>query len=112
MREIKFLGKTKNGNGWYGSNCAEGTIVDGKLVDKFIPNTVRQFTGQTDIENSEIYEADIIESDTLVGFVKWDNDYCGFRVITFDSCHCLEDLDSPKVIGNLYDNPDIFMEKF
>jgi len=25
MREIKFLGKTKDGDGWYGSNCAEGT---------------------------------------------------------------------------------------
>ena len=112
MREIKFLGKTKNGDGWYGSNCAEGTIIDGKIVDRFIPNTVRQFTGMVDTDSTEIWEGDIIQSNTLVGFIRWDNDYCGFRVVTFGSIYSLDDLGSPKVIGNLYDNPDIFMEKF
>ena len=112
MREIRFLGKTESGTGWYGSNCAEGTVLNGKIVDTFIPNTVRQYTGIADIEDTDIYEADIIESNDIVGFVKWDNNYCGFRLVTFDSYYCLEDLDSPKVIGNLYDTPDILMERF
>lgn len=112
MREIKFLGKIENNDGWYGSNCTEGTMLNGKIVDKFIPKTVRQFIGRQDIQGNDVYEGDIIQSTSLVGFVRWDNMDGSFKVIAFNAIYFFDDLNEPKVIGNIFDNPDILMEKF
>lgn len=63
----------------------------------------------------EIYEGDILEDDGGKGEVEWVQEHCAFMVFTrmpsiyhrFDSDGQLKFL---KVIGNVYDNPELLEE--
>ena len=117
MRTIKFRGKARKTGEWlYGNLHVEDsfgcthicTYERGCLyVD---PDTVGQFTGLYDSNGKEIFEGDILDFNGLtveVRFVRGvfaflangdlDDEICG---------DCRTDLFA-KVIGNVYENPDI-----
>lgn len=99
------------------------TNVNDYLVDR---NTVGEFIGKTDHTGKDIYEGDIVQMPTYTA--------CGMAmvcdghenyVITFDKCcgafyaealhthDCLslDELDiEAKIIGNIYDNPELLQD--
>lgn len=108
-RVIKFRGKRTDGLWNYGRNIRfkqDGTVcIQGAVVD---PETVGQFTGLHDATGREIYEGDILrEGETgntlqvvydAPEFCFKDNAY-GYRF--------LNHAENFKVIGNVYDNPEL-----
>lgn len=122
-REILFRGKTKKGN-WY-----EGMLLwsDGLLFiesrDKRYynvdPDTIGQYTGLIDRNGKKIFEGDILECTRpvdvkRVGAVKFGEHEkeVGFYV-DFNDPNIRQDIGfwtherDVKVIGNIYDNPEL-----
>lgn len=136
MREILFRGKREDNGKWVygfyvgdtGDGCHEIcdiTSVTGHRVD-VLPETVGQYTGLSDKNGKRIFEGDILDFQINIkmkirgkvifarggfqfesqgfeeeygGSVNFDSD-----VIAFSSS-CLD------VIGNIYDNPELFPDQ-
>lgn len=134
MKQILFRGKRIDNNEWvhgfYFESLADGmkhcyikyeTWDEGFVTYEVIPETVGQFTGRCDENYNKIFEGDILEvsyddgtayttevcayGGTLCVDVKGE-DY-DFTAIDFavdiwknNCCEC-------KVIGNIYDNPEL-----
>ena len=70
MRTIKFRGKTDSGKWCFGYFLHDGqrgrfVITDGLLeINRVNPDTVGQYTGLKDKNGKEIYEGDVLRSDT------------------------------------------------
>lgn len=129
MRSILFRGKCLETGAWrYGSLCLcdEGKTayisnIKPKAKDSWAftyevdPNTIGQFTGKQDSDDRNIFEGDILHhEDYLSGEVLFSNEISSFFAC-FDSTkdhnsdwsmnlQCNRDL---KIIGNVYDNPNI-----
>ena len=139
MREILFRGKRKD-NG----ELIEGYLLkvktlspsSNKWVEKtliliqqddvceVIPETVGQYTGLTDTNGAEIFEADIVSCQMWVGDEYSDgrqNWHVSFKDGSFvidKNCYVPKKLSHNniqsydiKVIGNIYDNPELLEEK-
>lgn len=134
MREIEFRGKRVDNNDWcYGFLCFH--YVDGKNSFGFIYNgisklysqshcknfdvitkTICQYTGFKDVRGNEIYEGDILSLD---GFwsVRVEYEKGSFMVRDVDkvrynnlicNCHIGDfNISEWKIIGNIYDNPEL-----
>lgn len=134
MKQILFRGKRIDNNEWvhgfYFESLADGmkhcyikyeTWDEGFVTYEVIPETVGQFTGRCDENYNKIFEGDILEvsyddgtayttevcayGGTLCVDVKGE-DY-DFTAIDFavdiwknNCCEC-------KVIGNIYENPEL-----
>ncbi len=93
-------------------------LDDGQAVN-LICGTEEQFTGLKDKNGREIYEGDIIDTfdpikleqsqdDDVLGVVRYGLDR-GYYFLEVDGqfYQLLRNLESPGVIGNLYENPDL-----
>ena len=114
MREYKFRGKTPNGAWAYGSFWNHPVYPDiiedystHRLVDS---DTVGQFTGLKDSEGREIYEGDIVRTDdwSTPSYIRWDVATASFVVDRWSVN--LAHVSQIKVIGNVYDNPELLNE--
>lgn len=117
MRTIKFRGKYHwNGVWYYGSlfvNEISGrthiftTAIEFFEVD---PETVGQFIGLYDKDGKEIYEGDILDFNGIIVEIRFVRGVFAFLVkgdLDEELCgDCRTDLFA-KVIGNVYENPDI-----
>lgn len=140
-REIKFRGKDKKTGEWFYGNLFDkdtsgrthiGTTKKGCL--DIAPDTVGQYTGLKDKKGKEIYEGDIVYSEfadgsKCMGLVGWNNklscfgvmdeyDYLsrqlGYDFPEFDNHFFIEVLKNSKIfkiIGTIYDNPELLTEK-
>ena len=138
MREILFRGKRTDNGEWvegfylYTEENTHPVIIDMKCRSHIIiPETVCQFTGLYGKNGRKIFEGDILHiakiADGLGGYyqppldypvnvvVKWD--LCAWmwetlcedkRYISFPDAWCHYKY---KVIGNIYDNPELLEVK-
>jgi uncharacterized phage protein (TIGR01671 family) len=124
MREILFRGKRTDTKEWI-----EGIVfpqdndivimlfqrpMDGLLVGEEInPETVEQYTGLTDKNDTKIFEGDIIQNVTegKTAVVQWFSEYSAFMLWckSKNQVYWLYDNDfhNIEVIGNIYDNPEL-----
>lgn len=125
-REILFRGKRLNNGEWvYGSywyshrsNTYQHFVFDdGNVWVGVEPDTVGQFTGLTDKNGVKIFDGDVIEytdgCNDWLGAVKYASDdaqfvarFIGGDVESFDNLY----IGDCEVIGNIYDNPELFYE--
>lgn len=128
MREILFRGKRLDNGEWmYGSylqvedksGCVVSAIFHRKFEDgdaEIFPSTVGQYTGLRDKNGKRIFEGDI------VSLTKWSNmkfsvdcSNCSFKLRDGKGTVCFAlSIYKPsdiKVIGNIYDNPELLKEK-
>lgn len=127
-REIKFRGKALNTGEWvYGSYYHTDDNRNEPLISRPIrefhaivayfpgdfglggwsmidvdPKTIGQFTGIIDINGKEIYEGDIVQNNSCIEEVVWDDG--SFCVSVFN----LTSNGSFAVIDNIHDTPDFF----
>ena len=124
MRKIKFRGRCAGA--WRKGDhltYAKGDVIKawmGSISPEYDvePDTVGQFTGKYDGDSNEIYEGDIIE---FSGYnhrmlVCWDNRDGKFLLTSLkNKLFALEmysiDNFAVKVIGNIYDNPELLKGK-
>lgn len=121
MRKNKFRGKYKN---WakdiwvYGNLCTwlNKAFIFENDIHRFNivrPETVGQCTNLKDYGGTyEVYEDDIVQDldDATLGLVYWDEEEAGF-MIEFDSVVVpAKDMSCYQVVGNRWDNPELFKE--
>ena len=122
MRTIKFRGKSVKDNTWLFGYLSwyqiEDTnqFINGKLV--YI-ETVGQFTGLYDIEGKEIYEGDIVkDKDGNYLYIIYSDGCFDIRIRIKDKFFSTDtflkkaviDSFGLKIIGNIYDNPELFKQ--
>ena len=73
--------------------------------------TIGQYTGLKDINSVEIYEGDIVKAKTNIGYVKYNEKDCKFEVCTLDWDIDFSEYSCWEVIGNIYENPELLLEK-
>ena len=123
MRKIKFRGKPRENRKWYYGSLVYSEEINAaiyfqtgnglvKVMDWVYvnPETIGQFTGLYDCEGKEIFEGDILDFNGLKVEVRFVRGVFAFLVngnLDDELCgDCRTDLFA-KVIGNIYENPDI-----
>ena len=120
MREIKFRAWDQRYKTWHlwglNVNPETGAYFTGPPHNELIHC---QFTGLHDKNGKEIYEGDIVQQYpdskwSLQYTIKWREDHCGYWMYISGNkpnitlANYREEL---KVIGNIYENPELLEEK-
>lgn len=107
MREIKFRAWEKNMKEMINVDSID---FERKIINKewawrmFSEVVLMQYTGLKDINGIEIYEGDVCESVLgIKGIVIFDKG--AYKLKSKQSMYGISKL--PKVIGNIYENPEI-----
>ena len=120
MREIKFRGKSILTDEWFYGDFVHSAdkkrtailVNDKDSYDEceVVPETIGQFTSLYDCDGKEIFEGDILDFNGLKVEVRFVRGVFAFLVngnLDDELCgDCRTDLFA-KVIGNVYENPDI-----
>ncbi len=134
MREILFRGKRKDNSEWIeGLTLQWNGDVDLQHEEHLFltpngysfpldidPETVCQYTGLTDKNGRKIFEGDIVSFDyelndwgKIAKILFEDGEY-RYRAVTNSpglyNCRICGENDSCKVIGNIFDNPELIGE--
>jgi len=118
MREIKFRAYIPPTH-WIAEN--DGDMIDDwfqtvyheslRLPDESEGIVLMQYTGLQDTNESDIYEGDIIQTNRTIGIKYGFIEYHApsFKLISFidGMAHTISDSTKWKIIGNLYQNPEI-----
>lgn len=129
-RTIKFRGKRIDNGKWIYANLRGLGI--GMFNECVNEDTIGQFTGLFDKNGKEIYEGDIIEwlflsygyygeqENYLKGYIEWyqgglvfnvtENDFENAVFYAISDLHTYTESDV-KILGNIYDNPDLIKEE-
>ena len=130
LRTLKFRGYNKKRGIWLYGNyilnrgahfIAPKEFADGKTWEDYEvePKTIGQFTGLTDKNDKEIYEGDIIQSESeefVYQVVFNETRFASFGLKREQDMflhyfgEALEAEDC-KVIGNVFDNPELLKER-
>lgn len=140
MREILFKGKRKDNGEW-----VEGSLItsinrawiSSEKTDsqrlrgisntdaiwraiEIIPDTICQFTGETDKNGKRIWESDVVwlvyDGKEHIYQIVWDNSELDFKATNgeenygsnFEYLLCCDEI---EVIGNIFDNPELLQEE-
>ena len=120
MRLIKFRGKDSFSGQWrYGAyipteftEWREPSIFDGHHRTEVDGETLGQYTGCKDVDGKEIYEGDIIKrtlTPKICGQVIFGSS--GWTVECGSNEYEINYFGSVKVIGNVFDNPELLEAK-
>ena len=137
MREILFRAKRIDNGNWVEGDlrkdrdlktdyisgwdyyATEGGLERKPFEYEIEPETLCQYTVKTDETGKKIYEKDIVgfidltstesgySEHSCVGEVVWDKEECCFHVTNRLSAESWEVLDECKVVGNVFDNPEL-----
>ena len=128
MREILFRGKRTDNGEWVEGYYSYSPEIDKHMITtsdlahpygtnlgfyKVIPETVGQFTGLHDKNGRKIFEGDIVRyGDTIHRVVFEQRNGTAYFGLVYSSFETLpfghyQDLKQIKVIGNIYDNPEL-----
>lgn len=131
MREILFRGKRVDNGEWtYGylfvcwDRCyiLYGMRGDNPIKEEVIPETVGEYTGLIDKNGKKIFEGDIVKGKMFNAMVRIehrkhliifsDGSFCAEWYIGQDNYHNdLHNTFDIKVIGTIYDNPELLEVK-
>ena len=135
MQEILFRGKRMVNDEWIEGFYAKSGDSHFILIDnsfavgyvrmkEVVPESVGQFTGLTDKNGKKIFEGDIVADaygwKGLVEFFTEDIGSCGCCVPKFDGSGFKAkhknhdsgvDMRSCTIVGNIYDNPEMWEEE-
>ena len=118
MREILFRGKDIKGN-WYEGLLAHNIAKDEWYISnkagistayQVRPETIGQFTGLTDRNDTKIFEGDIVEYEGKRYSINYLTHYARFLAVKPNSVFCVFAYQRGEVIGNIYDNPELIGE--
>ncbi len=133
MRQPKFKGFSIETNSWhYGHGWFEVDYTDEYLKEKGIEQqailytegypiecelkSMSEYTGLNDVNGKEIFEGDIlVTEDNVISKIVYDE--ASFKCVFYhheNLVNCILDslfinMLKPKIIGNIYDNPDLFV---
>lgn len=123
MRDILFRGKRVRDGEWEFGSFVSPNMITAPMGEEIYgsdivdPETVGEYTGLTDKNGKKIFEGDIIEVDRIYDTpqprprrfeVEWEESSGFFPLTVYgDNGDYFIDTDYCKVIGTIYDNPEL-----